>query len=54
MAGGTALSFVFLSFQFCTSPDDASLKGGRVMCEGKFFCGMLKPKMLCMPYFKQI
>ena len=24
---------------FCTSPDDASLKGGCVMCEGKFvFC----------------
>ena len=21
----------------CTSPDVASLKGGRVMCEGKFF-----------------
>ena len=28
-------------FCFCTSPDVASLKGGRVMCEGKFFlaCG---------------
>ena len=24
-------------FCFCTSPDDASLKGGCVMCEGKFF-----------------
>ena len=24
-------------FLFCTSPDVASLKGGRVMCEGKFF-----------------
>ena len=36
VAGGTV--FVFL---FCTSPDVASLKGGRVMCEGKFFlaCG---------------
>ena len=27
------LFFVLL----CTSPDVASLKGGRVMCEGKFF-----------------
>ena len=35
VAGGTV--FVLL----CTSPDVASLKGGRVMCEGKFFlaCG---------------
>ena len=32
VAGGTVLSFLF-----CTSPDDASLKGGCVMCEGKFF-----------------
>ena len=31
VAGGTV--FVLL----CTSPDVASLKGGRVMCEGKFF-----------------
>ena len=31
VAGGTV--FVL----FCTSPDVASLKGGRVMCEGKFF-----------------
>ena len=31
VAGGTV--FVL----FCTSPDAASLKGGRVMCEGKFF-----------------
>ena len=29
MAGGTV-------FFVCTSPDDASLKGGCVMCEGKF------------------
>ena len=37
VAGGTVL----VLFLFCTSPDDASLKGGRVMCEGKFFlaCG---------------
>ena len=34
VAGGTV--FVL----FCTSPDVASLKGGRVMCEGKFFFGM--------------
>ena len=40
MAGGTALCFVF-----CTSPDDASLKGGCVMCEGKFSFGMCEPKM---------
>ena len=31
VAGGTV--FVLL----CTSPDVASLKGGCVMCEGKFF-----------------
>ena len=31
VAGGTV--FVLI----CTSPDVASLKGGRVMCEGKFF-----------------
>ena len=31
VAGGTVLVLV------CTSPDAASLKGGRVMCEGKFF-----------------
>ena len=31
VAGGTV--FVL----FCTSPDVASLKGGHVMCEGKFF-----------------
>ena len=30
VAGGTVFVFV------CTSPDDASLKGGCVMCEGKF------------------
>ena len=35
VAGGTVL------FLICTSPDVASLKGGRMMCEGKFFlaCG---------------
>ena len=44
------LFFVLL----CTSPDVASLKGGRVMCEGKFFFGMWEPKMFCMSYFKQI
>ena len=49
MAGGTVLVYLF-----CTSPDDASLKGGRVMCEGKFFFGMCEPKMFCMSYFKQI
>ena len=32
VAGGTVLVL------FCTSPDAASLKGGRVMCEGEFFC----------------
>ena len=32
VAGGTVLFFCF-----CTSPDVASLKGGRVMCEGKFW-----------------
>ena len=31
VAGGTVLVL------FCTSPDVTSLKGGRVMCEGKFF-----------------
>ena len=34
VAGGTVL------FLFCTSQGVASLKGGRVMCEGKFFFGM--------------
>ena len=48
VAGGTV--FVLL----CTSPDVASLKGVRVMCEGKFFFGMWEPKMFCMSYFKQI
>ena len=35
VAGGTVFDLL------CTSPDVASLKGGRVMCEGKFFlaCG---------------
>ena len=47
VAGGTV--FVL----FCTSPDVASLKGGRVMCEGKFFFGMWEPKMLCMSYFNK-
>ena len=31
VAGGTVLILI------CTSPDVASLKGGRVMCEGKFW-----------------
>ena len=49
VAGGTVLVL------FCTSPDAASLKGGRVMCEGEFFLfGMWEPKMFCMSYFKQI
>ena len=40
-------------FCFCTSPDAASLKGGRVMCEGKLFLfGMCEPKMFCMSYFQ--
>ena len=48
VAGGTVLVL------FCTSPDAASLKGGRVMCEGEFLFGMWEPKMFCMSYFKQI
>ena len=34
VAGGTVSLFCFV----CTSPDDASLKGGCVMCEGKSVC----------------
>ena len=39
VAGGTVL-VLFV----CTSPDDASLKGGRVMCEGKFFLACLNQR----------
>ena len=39
-------------FCFCTSPDDASLKGGCVMCEGKFIFGMCEPKMFLHVLFQ--
>ena len=45
VAGGTVLVL------FCTSPDVASLKGGRVMCEGKFFLTCVNQRCFCMSCF---
>ena len=50
VAGGTDF---FWSFLFCTSPDDASLKGG--CAENLYFrvfCGMFEPKMFLHVLFQ--